>query len=497
MIIKHYEEVNMKTSREQINKLILKILIIVAMTATVFLATFFINVYYTTLQNIFSRAMLCSFALVLLLLRKPQIFHYSNLIYSVLCFGFGLWYILERQFGVHIVWGNSLLVGMIWLYGLFIIDLIRNRNLKSLRELNWKLLAVFALMALAMNYCRNERNMQLILLFPFGFFYLMRLTKDDWDNLIQGLQCGFFLAFAWVMIKSLANVPYTGSRYYGWFINIGEFGIFLSCAFVMAIFTIYQAKEKYGRKNVLYIGGWLWLFCVSASLLMVSTRTAYVTIVALILLIVMPGIVKWYLKKDTLGKVSCWVALAILIALLAGGIMLIMNTDNDVLMKLTSNSFINGKIMRIKEVIYYSIKPETFASTTCFENNRILNVIDKFTSGRVSIAYTYLQEMDMLGHSISSLMVGVYPAMNTHCTYVQMPYDYGILSGILFFVWLVVLLFTSMKREYRLNNRIVTLWIVMAFFVNLGETEWWAYPPLFFLLLIQYPIISGISKAEE
>lgn len=65
------------------------------------------------------------------------------------------------------------------------------------------------------------------------------------------------------------------------------------------------------------------------------------------------------------------------------------------------------------------------------------NPWDIRTNGRITIFKIYAKEMNMTGHSVQPTFPDGVPIAHAHNTYLQVAYDHGIITGILFFIFIV------------------------------------------------------------
>ncbi|MBP3199161.1 MAG: hypothetical protein J6N21_19470, partial [Butyrivibrio sp.] len=104
------------------------------------------------------------------------------------------------------------------------------------------------------------------------------------------------------------------------------------------------------------------------------------------------------------------------------------------------------------------------------------SVIDVLSNGRITIFKSYLNELNMTGHdTMGALLPNGEIAVHAHNTYLQVAYDNGILTGIVFVMTIICALFSSLSL-YRKNEKddpltLLTFAITLGFTVA-GLTEW-------------------------
>ena len=104
------------------------------------------------------------------------------------------------------------------------------------------------------------------------------------------------------------------------------------------------------------------------------------------------------------------------------------------------------------------------------------NFLDVISNGRITIAKSYIQQLNMWGHDErGALLPDGEIAVHAHNTYLQVAYDHGIPVGILFVLTLVVALVSGI-RYYSRNRKneplsLITCAVVIGFMVA-GISEW-------------------------
>lgn len=104
------------------------------------------------------------------------------------------------------------------------------------------------------------------------------------------------------------------------------------------------------------------------------------------------------------------------------------------------------------------------------------NILDVISNGRISIAKSYLQQLNMWGHEeMGATLSNGEIAVHAHNTYIQVAYDHGIPVGILFLFTMIVALASSIR--YFSKNRkteplsLITCAVIIGFAVA-GVSEW-------------------------
>jgi len=126
---------------------------------------------------------------------------------------------------------------------------------------------------------------------------------------------------------------------------------------------------------------------------------------------------------------------------------------------------------------------------------------DEESNGRLDIMKAYLSNLNMAGHEISSLEEkdGKFVAYHAHNTYVQIAFDYGIPTGILFVVMTCFAMIASIVyyiRNGKSNGMSLFPALAIFSFAISGMTEWIFHPsiPLGFGYLISFVPLCNKEK---
>ena len=129
------------------------------------------------------------------------------------------------------------------------------------------------------------------------------------------------------------------------------------------------------------------------------------------------------------------------------------------------------------------------------------NPIDVFSNGRLTIFRLYIEQLNMTGHEeMGVILPDGKPATHAHNTYLQVAYDHGIPTGVLFLVVLVVGFVTGIR--YYIKNRedeplsLLTCAVIIGFAVA-GISEWvfqYSNPMTIALMLSLAPLTFRIKE---
>ncbi len=434
------------------------------------------------------------FAAILFLLRKVRLINWQSLLATLI-------YIPIAVSQLKIWTESPDILGILkfevvaeWVVLMIIVDMLLYRNINGIVKENISIFILYALMATAMLFHRNGRNDPLYLVLPLGLFMMIKVSSEVWEKIFKCLLNGAFVFFVYTVIKSFIEVPYEHVRYYGYFLNIGAFGMFLSCIFVFALVGILYSKEKYGRKSFFYIASCVWMFMDIVMLWLVSTMTAFAGVGLALSMMFVIG------RKDT-SKKAILRRILILICLIVIPIIVYFVIVNIYMRHGVWWAYKKARKAGILSPYYafvYRILRTAKNVDTSSLKRFIFTMLDNLSSNRLTIIKAYSEYFNFNGNAPMYLQVGDYYAMSAHNNYAQVIVDYGYSSACIYFVLVGTSLVTAVKRYFKRGKKIldlsIVLWIVMTLGVWLGEACGFTYPATFIMLIF---ICRMISERQE
>ena len=129
------------------------------------------------------------------------------------------------------------------------------------------------------------------------------------------------------------------------------------------------------------------------------------------------------------------------------------------------------------------------------------NSLDVISNGRISIAKSYIQQLNMWGHDeMGATLVNGEIAVHAHNTFLQVAYDHGIPVGILYTITLIAALASGI-RYYSRNREneplsLITSAVVIGFIVA-GLSEWvfqYSNPMTLALMMALVPLTVKVKE---
>lgn len=459
------------------------------------------NELYGTLKDICYVRALLMLTIFMFITQKVRLFNWQSAVATIVYLPFGYAYGTRYSMAPDLYNKDKVVVWIIWIAILIAVDMIIYRKINSIKKFNIASLTVFALMSILMFYLESGQSV-LLLIF---LFYLIPLSKKDWLNITNQFCHAWLLAFFVVLYRSLKENPALDTesgigRWYGCFVNIGDFGLFMACVAAAILYLLYRTRKEKGRKSFAYVLYFICLFPILWTVLRISTLTMLIGIGLIFLMGFLIIMKNCSAKKVVIRLIisSCGLLLLALLGFLA--IKALANTDAEYWDHiLTSENIFLKPIASIARRAHYMFdEAKTFADSGIFEPNSFINYLDLFTSGRLSIIKTFAEDFNFFGNSSNGYMVGTYFAYNTHNTYAQMIFNYGYIGGGAFLLWLFYSTIASVVQYVKRQDtfRVLTcIWMAMTCGVLLGESIGLGSHTLLTALFLTYPVMIKLEDA--
>lgn len=462
------------------------------------------NEIYQTLKDIQYAKAFFMLAAFMFVTKRVRLINWQSLVVSAVYWPFGYMYRESRGFAPDLFNRDKVVVWIVWMLLMIAVDMIVYKKYTPLQKFNKKSLVLFALMTMFLIFFRNGRNYPLVLIMAF-IFYLIPMTMDKWKQVVNQFCYGHLLAFAIILYRSLVNNPQVhigNGRWYGDFINIGDFGLFMGGVTAVILYQLYQNKKEKGRKSLGYV---FWMIALAVCIWVIC-RISTLTYFVGIFLVFLVGFIA--IRKDATVKNSLYRCVSVVIGLCVIGIIGFLalkglaNTDAAYwhAMVREGNDFIKPVAEIIDRAHYVFDGTRTFANCDVFEPDSFINYLDLFTSGRFSIIKMFSEYFNVAGNPSMGLQVGEYFAYNTHNTYSQAIFDYGYIGGGLYIVFFIYCMFTSAIKyiKEKQNVQVFTcVWLAMLLGVLNGESANLYFPIMVMTLLAVYPLIVEVEKKAE
>lgn len=496
-------EINKKTFL-QVKKFVVSLITIYFFAMMILLLIDGQNEIYQTLKNIQYAKAIFAFAAFMFVVQKVRLFNWQSLVVSLLYSPLGYIWRQSRAFAPDMFNYDRVLVWIVWLLLMIAVDMAVYKKHTPLERFNKGSLAFFALMTTFLLFFRNGRNYPIVLVLAF-MFYLIPMTEGRWKYVVNRMCYGYMAALTVVLYQSVTEhleVNSFNGRWYGSFVNIGDFGLFLGGAVAVIFYQLYRIKNTKGRLSFAYVLWMLALIVTGWAVLRVSTVTCFIGIIFTLIMGVVVIRKKATLKNTTFRFVA--MLIFIMIAAVVGFMVLkaLTNTDEQYwkTMLREGNTFLKPLANIICRAHYMFNSTETLYGMGIFEPGSIINCVDLFTSGRLSIIKAFSEYFNIVGNAPMGMQVGTYFAYTTHNTYSQVIFDYGYVAGGLYLAFLVyATIYSAVKfiKEKKPVQAFPCIWMAMLLGVLSGESAHFYFPVVTITFLVVYPVIVKVEKKEE
>ena len=363
-------------------------------------------------------------------------------------------------------------------------DMIKRRPAYLKQRLNNPLLWI-ALAASAVFCLINKEIIPIIC--PVIIFFWTDISSEKWVELIDCLTLAMYSVFVLLFTRSLVLAPDVvdvDGRYLGTFLNtskIGEIcGLALICVLYFAVRSIYAKKSVLRTILVLTPVAIYPLI----GLCMIEGRTAALGVIL--------ACVSIFLFLHGRGKKHTFIRFAIL-----AGITIIVSVSVLVLAKYLANGIETGKIDEDSlsylnsHIAAMAVRDE---SRGAYEANSLLNSLDFFSSGRLTLWRECVGDIILWGRIPEAKLY-------THSTYLFWYVGYGYIGGLIISIWFVATCVAIIVKAKDRNHEMIMPVLWGAFLVGFlfASNEYLESIGVMVFVLLQYPLLAyrKSHKGEE
>ncbi len=379
----------------------------------------------------------------------------------------------------------------------------------------------------------------------FGIFYLVIYSKEEQGKLLEDLANGILVGF--LVLQSIAFLfrPYVEgiSRYRGMYFNSNMFNLMCLVVLCLVLVKITYTRRIYGMRHWSY-WGWIAYYGVVFSLILLSIGR--ISIILAIGGTILYGLCMMYCERIKIKKMLVQLVVIVLSICMmlpivfAGASYLprilkrpilfqdeyfyigdLHDEDNYVsykeFIKLTLGRFGKlvmdysakdmGKEEAIDEAVeenYVNAKPQdpNWENKTYYLNSEGYNALDL----RVAIWRTYLDEVNMWGHTTDEWLVWVTPNLyfvHAHNIFIMQAYVYGLMTGCVFVLWILAYIHRAWCYWRRNANDCYAIIPLMAatILISFGmfELNWMSGQISWVLILITQKCLIEVNvhKSKE
>lgn len=414
-----------------------------------------------------------------------RLFRIPQLVFLIAFSVIGLLYFKKNMFESEIFMDYLMQWHAKGLGTLLVLDVLVRGRYTKLKSLNPVNCALYLLMLVFTIGISSSKQYSMYLICPALCIFVCDISKKKWKLLTESFAASMILAVVRVMFKSLKEVPYTGARYKGVFLNMSTIGLFCGIGFVCAFYFFLKVKLD-GYKNKLILAlSIVSMAATAAFVYIIGLRSAELGVIAVVfisLFYVSDGLESkakpWKKLLIASGCVIAALGLALLVFRILYGI------DKETIQASVSNPVLCRKIL------YWRGRAVTMfkAKSRVFENGTLIAAVDRFSSGRLGIWKNYLDTVNLWGHDSVTLEVGQKFFVHPHNNFLAWIIMYGLFGGLICIAWFVKVIVDAFMNVNKEKERFLFLflWVIFAFFAMFMETLPWVYPISLITLFLSY-----------
>ncbi len=492
-------------TKKHTKEFIIEIICTVLLTLTILFLCNMLNAPFQTLKNVYaSKAFLC-FSIYLIFIQRPRIINLPTAIVTLIYIPIGYTYRTRYIMYPDLFNRDKIVVWIVYFLLIILVDMFYYKKINNFQRMNKPSLFIYLFMTVCMICFRNNSTMPALLILMF-IVYLIPLTSSNWNRVLHQFQNSWIISFIIILIQSLRLNPSISEigRWYGCFVNIGEFGLFLACVFAILFSRIHMAKKRYSILSFPFMLYIIIFFSLLWTILRVSTITMYIGILFLFIMLYI-----LFTKNGTYSETLFRLMTAITTIIVIGCLGFItlksiaMYADKEYWYQVFHEE--NILIKPIANIVTRAFEmfeePRTFADGGVFVPDSIINYLDLFSSGRLSLIKLFSEHFTLTGtSSLEGVQVGFFFAPNAHNTYVQTLVEYGYIAGCSHIIWLLYSTIASVRKflhEKKLNNLFLCLWMAVILGVLTGECARLYNPIIFATLFFTYPLMVNVPNKNS
>lgn len=323
---------------------------------------------------------------------------------------------------------------IIWmLFAALMVDLFRPFRIKSILTQNWLTTLVYLIfigivLSSSINLYNNVRFL-IPCLCPVLAYITTDISKDKWVKFMDCMAGSFYLAFVYMMTKSLIVAPdiYESGRYMGMFLSVENIGAFCGLALVCAIYFFLRVIHRKEKKWYVIMMSILLMIYPTYCILLINSRTTQLSIIVVLFFsfVFMHGSE----KRGATGK-RFLVAIVLAGALIAG-LWGLANYFNSEIKKGTDYSGKYGYV-----ISHIALLADEEEDRGYFKKGSLLNSLDGFSSSRMQCWAEAVKQIEFKGHQWEDR--GPLHFSSPHNFFIQKMIEMGWVKGALFSLFIVV-----------------------------------------------------------
>lgn len=500
------------------------------------------NGYSNYEKGLYLRKLLVFFGLFMVSLGKKRwIWNVPNIIWSIVAVFVGKYHIANHSDHIEHIKTATNDAWVIWVIGLLLIQIIYRIikvELRRIKDINWIVMGLTLVFWVCCIIFANGRQWPAVLCITFMIWIFIYVTSDNKDKILEIICNGILLAFAGTVIFCLYRRPYQYymlTRYGGIFFTATATAIYYVVPAAAALTKILVAiKENSRRKLIL---GSAMFGIIVAYLGFTASRTGIVAFAVMTLfaaIIPCVGNRKDVVKKQLkgFGVVAISVVMTFVMSFSATRMIPAMAGNPFFFWYEEPNAFIDkdtpwrggdnpsyyidiqmtmemlfGRLFLVEEKDESAsagyVMGSKLASTALVTNIDLENSVMQYSNGRMEIYQAYLGQLNLDGHeTMAATAENGELLVHAHNSYIQVAYDFGVPTGILFLVLCLSVFIKSLAKTFESKEQVYSHYLPLLVVVGFGVASVfeWAYHianPLGFIFLVMFAPLMVKMKTSR
>ncbi len=450
-------------------------------------------------KDIFFYIAASSLLLFVMLVRKIKLFSWYNLLIMGVYGAASLNWLYVHRFDWGYQYATMLALRFLMngLFLLIVLDIVVTGR-KAVLQLRKPVFAIIVFVAFGVAIVYGLENI-LIVLCPVLAWYFTPMSRKQWDRTLLVIARAAYVAFLIIMTASFVIAPnkYEAGRYIGFFTFPAAGGLLEANAIVAVLYHWHCFSKTVADKkknNLLHASA---LIYPVVSSILTFDRAAWLALLCVLMIVfIFKRKDRKIIRRRSIIVGTLVVALTIVFCV-SLKIMIASNMDYIEVSTNASGDFEYGANAYWVNIINKALIKGS--KTGVFHENTLLNALDGFSSGRLGIWYTGLNQVKMIGPTELAMTLpnGVYMG-HVHNTYIDWCMRLGYVGGILLITWFIAFIVKVVKFTISGDESVIypLLWLAFCFGFFMVERELWTNLPPFMLLIMQYPLLMRFTDEK-
>lgn len=500
----------------------------------------FVNSISNYDQQLATRMMMTFFGLAIIaMFEKKELLRIWNYVYLPLVLAGGYLYVRGMEGEAFEVGIRTAAVVAVW--GIVVMNTIYNLNRKNCTRFAINPAILWGTVLLLMVIYRHVYTWPVVALFVFGLFYLRRIPFEKMNQFLGNAGNGILLSFVYMMYQALRYRPFHNFRYVrysGMFHTVTYTTVFYALVFTVALCKLFAAYRKSPRlkdvwKELCLVGivcGYQFL-CLSRTGTIASI-VAFVTAFALYAIFEhRDGFLR--LCRKILLPLAAFLWFIPIVFTVTRIVPALTNEPHIFMNEEFVESIREGDMINSRRYITVerflglseermlgkagqgaagpmesseagvTEQPEaaSMEQSSAPEEEITYDVTKDYSNGRFGILKEYLKNLNMTGHeTISLALESGENIIHAHNSFVQVAYDSGVISGILFFIACIWFGVRSIRYYVYFQKQQIYAMLPLLIFITFGVcgiVEYTFRPtvPIGFAFLLMFaPLLPQMPK---